>query len=356
VTERAAPDVRKADLLPFEPGDERGLELALSSPDDTLVQALRRCPGDIMVLGAGGKMGPSLSRMARRALDADGRTDDTVYAVSRWSNGGLEDSLARDGVRTLKADLSIRDELDSLPAAANIVYMAGQKFGTSEAPERTWLLNAVVPQSCAARFRGARTVVFSTGNVYPLVAASGRGSRESDPLVPTGEYAASCVARERLYALAAGGDTPIAIVRLNYAIDLRYGVFVDLANRIFNDESLDVTTGWVNVIWQGDANRMALMALAHATNPPVVFNVTGRKRLSVRAQAIELGKMLGRTPNIVGQEAPTALLSDAGRMLRRLGKPSVTEERLLSWTAQWLAGGGRRLNKPTNFDVRDGSF
>lgn len=356
MAEAAKLEVRKASALPFEPGDEHALELALSEPDDAVIAALRRCPGDILILGAGGKMGPSLSRMARRALDADGRMDDTVYAVSRWTDGALKEALDGWRVRTIRTELSARDELAALPDAANVVFMAGQKFGTSEAPERTWLQNAVVPQNCAERFRGARTVVFSTGNVYPLVAASGRGSRESDPLIPTGEYAASCVARERLYALAAGDDTPIAVIRLNYAVDLRYGVLVDLANRILGNEPVDVTTGWVNVIWQGDANRMALMALAHAANPAAVFNVSGRKSLSVRAQATELGKLLSRTPDIVGQEAATALLTDVGRMLRKLGKPGVSEERLLAWTAQWLAGGGRTLGKPTHYEVRDGAF
>lgn len=356
MADTGTPEVRAADALPFAPADEDALDLALSEPDDAVVSALRRCPGDIIVLGAGGKMGPSLARMARRALDADGRTADTVHAVSRFTDGAVEERLAGWGVRTIRADLTMRDELAGLPDAANVVFMVGQKFGTDDAPERTWQANAVVPQLCAERFRGARTVVFSTGNVYPLVPASGRGSRESDPLVPTGEYAASCVARERLYALAAGRDTPLAVVRLNYAVDLRYGVFVDLASRILANQPVDVTTGWVNVIWQGDANRMSLMALAHAAGPPAVFNVTGRKNLSVRAQVVELGRLLRRTPEIVGEEAPTALLADSGRMIRKLARPTVSEERLLAWTAQWLAGGGRTLDRPTHFEVRDGVF
>lgn len=349
------PAIERADQLPFAPGDEVALEAALSEPDDALVEALARCPGDILVLGAGGKMGPTLARMARRALDAAERTSDQVIAVSRWSDEAAERTLAEHGVRTIRADLTDPAQLARLPDAANVVYMAGQKFGTRDDPLRTWLLNAVVPQRCAERFRGARTVLFSTGNVYPFVVASGPGSREDDPLGPVGEYAASCVARERLYALAAG-DTPIAVVRLNYAVDLRYGVLVDLARRVLASEPIDVTMGWVNVIWQGDANRLALAALAHAATPPLPINVTGQEHLSVRALATRLGQFLDRTPVFVGKEEPTALLSNVERMVSLLGTPRVPALRLAAWTAQWVSGGGRVLGKPTRFEVRDGAF
>lgn len=347
---------RRADALPFEPGDEAALDDALSAPDEQLPGALAACPGDIMVLGAGGKMGPSLARMARRALDAAGRNDDRVYAVSRWTDEKAERYLAEHGVETIRANLSDRIALSKLPDAANVVFMAGQKFGTREDPLGTWLLNAVVPYRCAERFRGSRTVVFSTGNVYPLVPASGRGSSEKDPLVPVGEYAASCVARERLYTLASDGESPLSIVRLNYAVDLRYGVLVDLATKLLSNEAIDVTTGWVNVIWQGDANRLALLSLAHAETPPAVFNISGTEHVSVRALATELGKALDRRPRIEGDEATTALLSDVGRMVDKLGKPAVSTSRLLAWTAQWVGGGGRVLSRPTHFEVRDGIF
>ncbi|HLV27057.1 MAG TPA: NAD(P)-dependent oxidoreductase [Gemmatimonadales bacterium] len=346
----------ESNALSFAPGDEVALEDALSAPDDGLAKALEACPGDFIVLGAGGKMGPTLSRMARRALNAAGRNTDRVIAVSRWTDESARASLESFGVHTIRADLADRDSLASLPDAPNVVFMAGQKFGTHSDPGGTWLLNAVVPYRCAERFRGARTVVFSTGNVYPLVPASGPGSREGDTLMPTGEYASSCVARERLYELASEGSTPLAIVRLNYAVDLRYGVLVDLALRVLANEPVDLTMGWVNAIWQGDANRMALAALAHAGTPPVVFNVTGTEHLSVRAQATELAALLDRSPKFVGEEAATALLSDASRMIEKLGKPSTSASRLLAWTAEWISGGGRVLAKPTHFEVRDGTF
>jgi nucleoside-diphosphate-sugar epimerase len=307
-------------------------------------------------------MGPSLARMLRRAADAvgDGRR---VLAVSRWSDAAAERWLNEAGVATLRCDLLDRAGVAALPDAPNVVFMAGQKFGTTEAPHRTWAMNTIVPTLCAERYAGARTVAFSTGNVYALSPAGGpaggvpRMSQESDALAPVGEYAASCVGRERVFEhFSATRGTPVATVRLNYAVDLRYGVLVDLARRVWAGAPVDVTMGYVNVIWQGDANALAIAALPHAAAPPFVVNVTGPLRLAVREVAHDLGSLLGRTPVITGTEAPDALLSDTARMRTELGEVTVDYWTLVSWVADWVKRGGRVLGKPTGFEVRDGRF
>lgn len=345
-----------ADALPFDAGDEAALEEALSRPNDRVLAALEQCPGDLLVLGAGGKMGPTLARMARRAFDALGRAD-RVLAVSRFSDPDAMAALRSSGVETVVADLTDPGALRTLPDAAHVVYMVGQKFGTSDDPLRTWQINAAVPLRCAERYAGVPTVVFSTGNVYSLAAVDGTGSHETDALVPTGEYAASCVARERLYMQVAGErGTPLSIVRLNYAVDLRYGVLVDIARRVLEHLPIDVTTGWVNVIWQGDANRLALQSLAHADTPPFVVNVTGPEQLRVRDVAAALCRQMGKAMAVTGEEAGTALLSDTTRMRDQLGLPEVSAQRLTRWVAEWAMGGGRMLGKATRFEVRDGRF
>jgi nucleoside-diphosphate-sugar epimerase len=345
------------------PADDAALDECLSAPTDAAVQALARAPGDVVVLGAGGKMGPSLARMLRRAADAAGDRR-RVIAVSRWSapNEDAERRLNEAGVETRRCDLLDRAAVAALPDAPNVVFMAGQKFGTAEAAHRTWAMNTIVPAVCAERYAGARTVAFSTGNVYALspVGAGGvppRMSVETDPLVPAGEYAASCVGRERVFEhYAAARGTPVAIVRLNYAVDLRYGVLVDLARRVWAGEPVDLTMGYVNVIWQGDANALAITALAHAATPPFVVNVTGPLRLAVREVAHDLGALLGRTPVLTGAEAPDALLADTARMRTTLGETEVDYWTLVSWVAGWVKRGGRVLGKPTKYEVRDGKF
>lgn len=342
---------------------DAALDEWLSRPGDRLPATLAALPGDILVLGAGGKMGPSLATMARRALDAAGgeAAARRVIAVSRFA-GAAGEATARAlhaaGVVVCPADLLDRAALGRLPDAANVVFMAGQKFGTRGDPSHTWAMNAWVPAVCAERWPGARTVVFSTGNVYPLVPVDGGGAPETQRPAPVGEYAMSCLGRERLYEFfAERTGTPVAIVRLNYAVALRYGVLTDLARRIHAGEAVDVTMGAVNVIWQGDANRLALAALAHASaEPPFVVNVTGAETLRVRALAAELGRRLGREPVIAGREAPDALLSDTTRMRATLGDAEVPVATLLDWTAAWVQQGGSLLDKPTRFEVRDGQF
>ena len=339
---------------------EAALDDWLSRPGPHLPAVLDALGGDIVVLGAGGKMGPSLARMARRALDAAGSRA-RVVAVSRFG-GRLEGNaemraLREAGVETVRADLVDRADVARLPDAPNVVYMAGQKFGTRDRPSVTWAMNAYAPALCAERYAGARASVFSTGNVYALTPAAGPGAREADEPRPVGEYAMSCLARERLWEhFSERHGTRLSIVRLNYATALRYGVLTDLARRVAAGEPVALDMGAVNVIWQGDANRLALLALGRASRPAFVVNVTGPETLSVRALALELGRRLGRAPIFTGAEAPDALLSDTTRMRTQLGHAEVSVAELLDWTAAWVRRGGALLDKPTRFEVRDGAF
>lgn len=345
--------------LPPAPASVEALEERLSRPRAQTVAALRELPGDIVILGAGGKMGPTLARMARRAAtDADGRIDARrVVAVSRFSEPGAAESLQAAGVDTWNADLLDPAAVAALPDAAHVVFMAGQKFGTASAPSLTWAMNTLVPAHCAARYPRARIVVFSTGNVYPLVSVDGPGAREVDPPAPLGEYAASCLGRERLFEHASvHNGTPVAIVRLNYAVDLRYGVLVDLATRVRDDQPIDLSMGYVNTIWQGDANAIALECLARAASPPYVVNVTGPERLSVREVAQEMGARFHREPRFVNVEAPDALLSDTLRMMADFAAPELSAATLIDWVAEWVGAGRPLLDKPTRFEQRDGRF
>ena len=337
------------------PADLPALEEALSAPRDATVRALAACPGDLVVLGAGGKMGPTLARMAARAAHTlgDGRR---VIAISRFSSDAARRSLESAGVATISCDLLDPAAVRALPDAPNVVFMAGQKFGTTDAPSRTWMMNVVVPATCAARYATSRIVAFSTGNVYPLVPVTGRGSRETDAPAPIGEYAASCLGRERVFEDAAARGARVAIVRLNYAVDLRYGVLTDLAQRIVAGQPIALAMGHVNLIWQGDANRAALELLPHAASPARVVNVTGTEAHAVRWLATELGRRLGRTPEFSGVEAPDALLSDTAVMQSLIGAPATSITTLLDWTAAWVGAGRPTLGKPTQFGVRDGKF
>ena len=301
-------------------------------------------------------MGPTLARMTARAATAlaDGRR---VYAASRFSSDAAERALAGAGVHTVRCDLLDRDAVARLPDAPNVVFMAGQKFGTSDAPATTWAMNTVVPAICAERYRSSRIVAFSTGNVYPLTAVDSGGSRETDVPAPVGEYAISALGRERVLEFhSARYGTRVAIVRLNYAIDLRYGVLADIAQRVRRGDAVPLAMGYVNVIWQGDANRMAIECLPHAATPPFVLNVTGAQTLAVRDIAERFGERLQRAPRFTGGERPDALLSNTER-LRSLFAPAETSlDEMIEWTASWIDGGGAMLDKPTHFEERSGRF
>jgi nucleoside-diphosphate-sugar epimerase len=338
------------------PASEAELEEALSRPTAGVVAALGALEGDLLVLGAGGKMGLSLATMARRGLDAAGAADRRVVAVSRFSGGA--EAFAAAGVETIAADLLDEAALAALPDASNVLYLAGMKFGASGALPATWAMNTFLPGLVARRYPRARIVALSTGNVYPFSPVAGGGAREGTPPDPVGEYAMSCLGRERILGWhSERNGTPVTLIRLNYANALRYGVLVDIAQKVLAGDPVDVTMGVVNVIWQGDANAAILGAFGLCASPPEVLNVSGPETLSVRWTATRLAELLGAPPPIIiGEEATTALISNSARMHGLFGYPSVPVDQLLAWTAAWLRSGGALLGKPTRFQVRDGRF
>ncbi len=336
---------------------DREIEALLSTPTPGAIAAVQRLPGSFMVLGVGGKMGTTTAVMLRRALDAAGRRDTPVIGVSRFSRDDARHDLESLGVKTLACDLADGAAVAALPDAPNVLYLAGQKFGTDGAPELTWIQNTVVPAFVAQRFRASRLVVFSTGCVYPFVPVDGPGADESTPVAFLGEYASSCVGRERVfthYGKQAG--TPQLMYRLNYAVELRYGVLVDIALKVLHGTPVDVTMGWLNCIWQGDACARAIQCLEHTAVPPRLLNITGLEKLSVRALAHDFGRRLGREVTITGEEAPTAWLADARESVRLFGPPETSLERMLDLVAAHVSQGGKLLGKPTHFETRSGRF
>ena len=332
------------------------LETALATPSERLVRDARDIEGDVLLLGAGGKMGPSLAMLAKNALQAAGN-DAKVIAVSRFSDEAAERRLQQAGVETVRADLLNDRELDAVPDAPNVVHMVAMKFGTHGQEHLTWAMNTYLPGRVGERFRDARIVAFSTGNVYPLSPLTSGGPTEDDPVAPLGEYAQSALGRERMFAYASHAHgTKVALLRLNYAIDLRYGVLVDLALNVRDGRPIDVSMGQVNVVWQGYANEVALRAFALCSSPPTVLNLTGPESVSVRRLAQRLGERLGKEPVFEGTEADTALLNDASRCHARFGYPEVTLDRMIDLVAEWVGAGGEVHGKPTKFQVRSGRF
>ncbi len=338
--------------LPARFNDVDDLEEVMTRPSPELVQALQRAPGDIMVLGVGGKMGPTLARMARRADPAR-----RVIGVARFSQAGLREELQQHGIECVEADLLSRDALARLPDAANIVYMAGRKFGSTGSEWLTWAMNAHVPALVAERFARSRIVAFSTACVYPFADVATAGSPETVPTVPpSGEYANSCVARERMFQhFSHELGTAGRLLRLSYAIDMRYGVLHDVAQKVLRREPIDLAMGHANIIWQGEANDWSLRALAHCTTPTSGLNISGPK-IAIRDVARALGERLGIQPVLQGQEAPTAWLVDCTEAFRLFGPPQVGLDRMLDWTADWVARGGASLGKPTHYEARDGKY
>jgi nucleoside-diphosphate-sugar epimerase len=341
------------------PKTDREIEELLSRPTPGAVAAVQALDGDFMVLGAGGKMGTSLAVMLRRALDAAGRPAARVYGVSRFSRTEAQAELASFGVVPLACDLADPEAVARLPDAANIEYLAGQKFGTAAAPDETWLQNTVVPAFVARKFRASRIVVFSTGCVYPFSPTAGdsRGATEATPVAFLGEYASTCVGRERVFThYARKCGTKQLMFRLNYSVELRYGVLVDIATRVLAGEPVDVTMGWLNLIWQGDACARAIQCLGHAANPPKILNVTGAEKHSIRGLAEKFGVLLGRAPSFTGAESAAAWIADASESLRLFGPTTMPLDRMVRLVADHVAGGGRLLGKPTHFETRDGTF
>ena len=332
------------------------LEALLSEPSESAIQAMARLDGDLIVLGAGGKMGPTVARMARIASDRAGVLR-RILAVARFTDGRLEARLRGWGIEAIRCDLLDQAQLDALPDPPNVVYMTGMKFGSTGQESLTWAMNCWLPGMVCRKFRRSRIVAFSTGNVYPLTPVQRGGSVETDTLVPVGEYAMSCVGRERMFEhFSRIHGIPMAILRLNYATEMRYGVLVDIAQRVLAGQPVDLAMGYLNAIWQGDANAMALASFDHLATPPRVINIAGPETLSVCQVAEEFGRRFGRRATFRGSEGPDALLSNGQFGYRLLGRPRVTAEELIAWIADWLSRGGETLGKPTHFEVRDGKF
>jgi len=335
---------------------EQALDDLLSQPTPLTRRALAALDSDLVILGVSGKMGPSLARLAVRTLD-ELDSPQRVYGVARFSQPGVRDQLEAWGVHTIPCDLLDRTALRALPDSRNVICMAGQKFGTTGNQSMTWAINTHLPALVCARYAAARIVAFSTGNVYPLSPVVQGGSREGDALEPVGEYAMSCLGRERMFDyFARQHGLRCAIMRLNYAIELRYGVLVDIAQSVFSGQPIDLSMGAVNVIWQGDANAQALALLDHCATPPFVLNVTGPETVSVRRVAEQFGELLGKTPVFAGEEAATALLSNAARAQQLFGYPRVSLQQMIDWIAHWVQAAGHTLDKPTHFATRDGQF
>jgi len=350
-------DIDSSDVpLPERIENEQQLEDVMTTPSKRLIEYAADLKGDLLILGVAGKMGPTLALLARRALDAAGVTA-RVIGVARFTNPDVRRYLEAGGVETVTADLLNPDAVGGLPEAPNVIYMVGYKFGATGNEAMTWAVNTYLPALIAPRYARSRIVALSTGNVYPLVPVAGGGPDEDHPLGPVGEYAQSCLGRERVFQyFSRKNGTPVLLFRLNYAIDLRYGVLLDVARKVYASEPVDLTMGYVNLIWQGEANAAVFRSLAWCESPPKILNVTGPEVVSIRSLTEAFGKRFDRQPVLQGREADNALLSDPARYVRLGRCRAVPLERMIDWVAHWVRIGGATWDKPTNFEVRDGKF
>lgn len=336
--------------------DLKKLEEQTQAPSPALIRDMKKLEGDLMLLGAGGKMGPSLAVLAKKALEQAGK-DNAVIGVSRFSDAAVQQNLEAQGIQTIKADLLDEAQLAGLPEAENVLYMAGTKFGTTGRESFTWAMNAYLPGRVAKKFRNSRIVVFSTGNIYPFVAVISGGATEDTTPDPVGEYAQSCLGRERMFEhFSQKYQTPCLIYRLNYAIDFRYGVLQEIGRSVLEEREIDLSSGHVNVIWQGDANEYALRCLYLCQSPAYKLNITGPETVSVRWAAQEFGKLLDKKPILVGEEQSTALLNNATLVHQLLDYPKVSLREMIRLLSVWLSSGGETINKPTHFQERKGNY
>ena len=325
-------------------------------PSQRLIDDIQRIEGDILILGAGGKMGPSMARLAVEAVRRSG-TDKRVIAVSRFSDEKLVKDLQAAGVEIIKADLLNESELQGLPDVPNVIYLAGYKFGTTGNEPYTWIMNTYLPAKVAEKYSNSRIVVFSSGNIYPLSPVTNGGSSEDTATSPVGEYAQSCLGRERMFQyFSQKNHTPMLLYRLNYANDVSYGILLEIARSVFEEKEIDLCMGNVNVIWQGDANEIALRSLLHCSSPARILNVTGPETVSVRWVALEFAKMFGKKISFTSTEEQNALLSNAAECFRLFGYPSVTLKQMMELIGRWVMEGGKTLNKPTHFQEREGKY
>jgi len=332
------------------------LDEVLSRPSSAVVEAVKNLTGHIMLLGAGGKMGPSLAELAKRAVEA-GKINKKIFAVSRFSNQAERRRLESIGVETISCNLLNADELQRLPETENVIYMAGMKFGATDKAAETWATNAYLPGMVAQKFRNSRFVLFSTGNVYPLIPVKLGGCTEDDAINPLGEYAQSALGRERIFEYFSRAlQIPGVIIRLNYAIDLRYGILLEVAQKVFHRQSIDLTMGHVNVIWQGEANSIVWRAFAMAQTPPAILNVTGLETVAIRELAKKFGEIFQIEPVFANTEAGSALLSNASRCSQLFGPPAITLPQMIEWVSHWVKISGPTLAKPTHYETRDGKF
>ena len=336
--------------------DEAALENWLSHPNEADIEVLRSLPGDFLILGAGGKMGPTLAMRIQKAIDAIG-SKQQVLAVSRFSEDRPREALAAAGVKILSEDLLEHGALHRLPDAENIIYLAGRKFGSSGNASLTWAMNVLLPGLVVDRFRHSRIAALSSGNIYPLVPVTSRGANESTPVGPVGEYAQSVLGRERIFEYGASAyGAKVINLRLNYALEPRYGILADLGQKVWQNEAIDVSMPAVNFIWQGDANSYVLRSLPLATSPAAVLNIAGPEILKVRDIAIAFGNRWNKAIEFTGTEGETALLNDGSKAHALFGSPQVSWLQTFEWTASWIESGGRSLGKPTHFEARDGKF
>lgn len=336
--------------------NEKQLEELLSRPTAEVIEFFKTLDGDLIFLGIAGKIGPSIARMAKRACEEAG-VYKRILGVSRFSNKQEQYLIESFGIETIKGDLLNPDFVKSLPQVKNVIFLAGMKFGAEGNLSLTWAMNTYVPALVAEHFKDSRIIAFSTGCVYPLVTAESGGSLETDKPLAIGEYAQSCLGRERMFEHGSiKYGTPTVLIRLNYSVEMRYGVLVDIATKVKNDQVIDLAMGYFNVIWQGDMNAMSLLCFSHCTSPANIINLTGPETLSVRQVALEFGKLFGKTPKFTGDESTTALLSCAKLSHNLFGEPKVPTEQIIQWTANWINHENRLLNKQTHFEVRDGKY